>query len=98
MRPDKAMLALKLLVTLAILVAIICLAADAMSEVLDVRLVQASGGLNVRKEPCIESRPIYLLEDCETVVVLDEQNGWALVGKNTPPHGAIGWVCVDYLD
>lgn len=98
MKIDKAMLACKLLVKLAILVALICLATDALSEVLDVRIVQASGGLNVRKEPCVESQPIYLLEDCETVVVLYEQDGWALVGKNTPPHGAIGWACVDYLD
>lgn len=93
----KAMFAIKLLVTLCIIALIASLAADAMAEVWTVRSVQASGGLNVRCEPSIEARAIYLLEDAETVIVLEWFDTWALVAKNNGAHNPIGWVCGDYL-
>ena len=62
-----------------------------------VKLVQARGGLNVREAPGMSGKTIYLLEDCTTVIVLEEEAGWSRVGSNTPPHREIGWVCSDYL-
>ncbi len=93
---DKALFTIKIIITLGVIVGLCALAisgADAMS----LKIVQASGGLNVRQEPTIESKAIYLLDDCETVVVLEWRDGWAMVAKNTPPHSVLGWVCGDYL-
>lgn len=94
---DKALITIRIIFTLALIASLCALAVGDANAIMQVKLVQARGGLNVRKAPGIESQPVYLLEDCETVVVLGEQDGWVLVGKNTPPHGAIGWVCGDYL-
>jgi len=97
MSKDKALFTFKLLVALCLITAIACLAAEGLAEPYTVRIVQASGGLNVRSEPTTSARAVYLLEDTETVVVLEWRDGWALVAKNSPPHWAIGWVCGDYL-
>lgn len=63
-----------------------------------VKLVQARGGLNVREAPGIHAKATYLLDDCTTVIVLEEADGWSRVAFNTPPHNEIGWVCSDYLN
>lgn len=98
MKDSKPLFTFKLLVTLCILVLVVCLAADALAEIYEVRIVQASGGLNVRKEPALDARAVYLLGDCETVLVLEWRDGWALVAKNTNRSGLpLGWVCGDYL-
>ena len=77
---------------------IIALAANtACAEELNVRIVQASGGLRVRDSPSISGNQVYLLDECETVVVYGWQDGWALVGKNIAPHNTLGWVCGEYL-
>ena len=93
----KEMLAIKLLVALCIIALVASLALDSMAEVWTVRSVQASGGLNVRCEPNVEARAIYLLEDAETVIVLEWCDAWALVAKNNGDHNPIGWVCGEYL-
>lgn len=92
---DKALFTAKLIITLAIIAGLCSLAlgADAMT----VRLVQAKGGLNVREAPSMQAKIIYLLDDCETVIVLDRVDGWTLVAKNKGDHQPLGWVCSDYL-
>ena len=97
MKDSKPIFIFKLLVTLGILVLVVCLAADALAEIYEVRIVQASGGLNVREAPGIESKAVYLLEDTETVIVLEERDGWVLVAKNLSKDMVLGWVCGDYL-
>lgn len=67
------------------------------AETLCVMQVFASGGLRVRSEPGLDGNAVYLLENRETVIVIDEADGWYLVGKNIPPHVELGWVCGDYL-
>lgn len=62
-----------------------------------VKIVQARGGLRVREAPSIHAKANYLLDDCTTVIVLEEADGWSRVGFNTPPHNEIGWVCSEYL-
>ena len=95
---DKLLFTLKLLAAMAIIVGIACLALDAMSAPdFTVRQVQARGGLNVREAPGIESKATYLLEDTETVIVLEERDGWVLVAKNISRDMVLGWVCGDYL-
>ena len=93
---DKTLFAAKLIFTLAV-IAGLCSLVITCADALTVRQVQARGGLNVRAEPRVEAKAVYLLDDCETAVVLEWRDGWALVAKNTPPHRAIGWVCGDYL-
>jgi hypothetical protein len=69
-----------------------------LGENWSVKMVFASGGLNVRENPSIDSRAVYLLEDRETVIVLSELDGWFLVSKNNNPDGyPLGWVCGDYV-
>ena len=95
---DKLLFSLKLLVALAIIVGIACMALDAMaSPDFTVQQVQARGGLNVRDAPGIEAEATYLLEDTETVIVLEERDGWVLVAKNISQDMVLGWVCGDYL-
>lgn len=95
---DKALFTLKLLFTLAMIAAIACMALDAQAdEWFSVRIVQARGGLNVREQPNPEAKTTYLLDDTETVIVLEWCDGWALVAKNSGDHTALGWVCGDYL-
>jgi len=94
---SKPMFLYKLLVAACVLTLAVCLAADAMAEPLRVLIVQARGGLNVRASPGIDAKAVYLLDDCETVVILEEQDGWALVGKNIAPHAVLGWACMEYL-
>ena len=93
---DKTLFAAKLIFTLAV-IAGLCSLAITGADALTVRQVQARGGLNVRTEPSVEAKAVYLLDDCETVIVLEWLDGWALAAKNTPPHNPIGWVCADYL-
>lgn len=94
---SKPIFLFKVLTTVCILTLIACLAVDAMAETLNVRIVQASGGLNVRSGPGTEHTPVYLLDNCETVIVVQEQDGWALVSKNHSRSVELGWVCLDYL-
>lgn len=96
MRMDKALLAVRLLILLAILCIAFTAAAKA-DECLTVLLVQARGGLRVHDEPSMDSPVHYLLDDCSTVVKLDEVEGWVLVGWPNGSHGAIGWVVSDYI-
>lgn len=93
----KALLLYKILLTVCVLVLAACFAIDAMAEALTVRIVQASGGLNVRTGPGAEYKPVYLLDNCETVIVVREQDGWALVTKNHSRGVELGWVCEEYL-
>jgi len=94
---DKALFIIKLLFTLAVIVGLCAMAADSQAEPITVMSVQASGGLNVRKEPRIDSACTYLLEDTETVIVLGWRDGWALVAKNNGMHTTLGWACGNYL-
>lgn len=94
MRTDKLLFTLKMLCALALICAVCALALASNAEVL---LVQARGGLNVRDSPSIEAKIVYLLDDCETFIVLDRVDGWTLVAKNKGSHEALGWVCSDYL-
>ncbi|MBR4929725.1 MAG: SH3 domain-containing protein [Bacteroidaceae bacterium] len=95
---DKALFTLKLLFVLALIVGIACIALDAQAdEWLAVKIVQARGGLNVRDQPGTEAKATYLLNDTETVLVLEWRDGWALVAKNTSPDMVLGWVSGDYL-
>ena len=66
MRTDKLLFTLKMLCALALICAVCALALASNAEVL---LVQARGGLNVRESPSIEAKIVYLLDDCETVIV-----------------------------
>lgn len=94
----KAFLLWKILATACLIALLLCAIHDALAdEMLTLATVQARGGLNVRREPTTESPAVYLLEDCTTVVVLENQNGWSLVGYNSPPHAKLGWVRADYL-
>ena len=95
---NKLIFAIKLLVTLAIIAGIGCIALDAVADTsFTVRQVQARGGLNVREAPGIEFKAVYLLEDTETVIVLEERDGWVLVAKNISRDMVLGWVCGVYL-
>lgn len=96
MRMSKALILLKLLIPALLILCILALAA-ANGECWTVKLVQASGGLNVREKPDIRSKVVYLLENCETVIVLEENSGWAIVARNNGDHLPLGWVCADYL-
>ena len=93
---DKALFTMKLIFTLAVIAGLCAIAVNG-ADAMTLKIVQASGGLNVRAEPSVEAKAVYLLENCETVVVLEERQGWALVAKNLPPHGVLGWACADYL-
>ena len=93
---DKGMFTIKLLFTLAVLIGLLALG-SARCEEMSIRSVQARGGLNVRETPGIESKATYLLEDTETVIVLEERDGWVLVAKNISRDMVLGWVCGDYL-
>lgn len=95
---EKFFLALRLLFVLALIVAVACAALDAHADELHtLKIVQARGGLNVRETPCVDAKAVYLLDDTETVFVLEWLAGWALVAKNTNPDTVLGWVCGDYL-
>lgn len=97
MRMDKLLFTLRLLVALALICGIACLALDAQAA-MQVKIVQARGGLRVREAPTTEAKAIYLLDDATTVVVLEECNGWYRVAFNSPPHAELGWVFGDYLN
>lgn len=95
---DNALFAIRLLFVLALIVTFIFVALDAQAaEFPPLKSVQAHGGLNVRESPSAEAKATYLLEDTETVFVLEWQNGWALVAKNISPDMVLGWVCGKYL-
>lgn len=94
---DKALFTIKLLFTLAVIVGLCAMAINSQAESISVMSVQARGGLNVRKEPNIDSKATYLLDDTETVIVRGWQDGWALVAKNNGSHTTLGWVCGKYL-
>ena len=94
---DKAVFTIKLIFLLAVIVGLCAIVMNSQSEPLHVMSVQASGGLNVRVEPSVDSTATYLLDDTETVIVLEWRNGWALVAKNISPDMVLGWVCGDYL-
>lgn len=94
---DKALFTIKLLFTLAVIVGLCAIATNSQAETLTVMSVQASGGLNVRKEPNIDSDATYLLDDTQTVIVRGWHDGWALVARNNGAHTTLGWVCGDYL-
>lgn len=61
--------------------------------------VREGSSLNVRRSPAGEWA--YMgLHGWEDVIILQQQDGWALV--NTPDRvqdgkGPVGWVCMDYL-
>lgn len=94
----KSAFVIRLLFVLALIVSFACMALDAQAvEFPPLKSVQARGGLNVREHPSAESDATYLLEDTETVFVLEWQNGWALVAKNVSTDMVLGWVCGDYL-
>ena len=97
MKGSKPIFVFKILVTACVLALIACLAVDALSEGLCVKIVQARGGLHVRSDPNADASIIYLLEDATTVIVLEYSNGWYRVAYNTPPHVELGWACGDYL-
>ena len=94
---DRAVLTIKLIFALAVIAGMCAMVTHSQAEVFTVMSVQASGGLNVRKEPNIESAAVYLLEDTETVIVRGWHDGWALVAKNNGNHNTLGWVCGKYL-
>jgi hypothetical protein len=96
-RTDKGLVAFLLILVLVLIIAISCANSARADSSRHVMLVQASGGLRVRDTPHLNGKQVYLLDDCETVVVYGWRNGWALVGKNIPPHARLGWVCADYL-
>lgn len=76
----------------------LCLmAVECMAEPIETRIVTARGGLNVRREPNTNSPVIYMLEETTLVTISDWQDGWALVGYNSPPFMPIGWACGDWL-
>ena len=93
---DKALFTIKMVLALGLLAAL-CALAVGDAEALTVRIVQASGGLNVRESPSVDSKSVYLLDNCQTVVILEQRDGWALAARNTYPHTTLGWVCSDYL-
>ena len=97
MRTDKGLVTSLLILALALIIAISCANSARADGSLHVMLVQASGGLRVRDTPRLNGKQVYLLDDCETVVVYGWRNGWALVGKNIAPHARLGWVHGDYL-
>lgn len=95
---DDVIFTIKLLLVLVLIAAVACMAPTSQAEEwLSVKIVQARGGLNVRAAPDASAKPVYLLEDTETVFVLEEWNGWARVAKNISPDMVLGWVCGDYL-
>lgn len=95
---DNVGFSIRLLFVLVLIVSFVCVALDAQAaEFPPLKSVQAHGGLNVRESPSAEAKAIYLLQDTETVFVLEWQNGWALVAKNISPDMVLGWACGDYL-
>lgn len=95
---DNAGCIVRLLFMLALIVSFVCLTLTAQAaELPPLKIVWASGGLNVRESPNTEARATYLLENTETVFVIEWQNGWALVAKNVSTDMILGWVCGDYL-
>lgn len=66
-------------------------------SIINTKIVQARGGLNVREYPSADAKFRYLLEDCEVVIILKEVDGWALVAKNNSVSVPIGWASTDYL-
>ena len=94
---DKALFTIKLVFVLAVIVSLCAIVMNSKAEPYRVMSVQANGGLNVREEPSVDSTATYLLEDTETVIVMDWRDGWALVAKNNGSHTTLGWVCGKYL-
>lgn len=85
-------------VLVLMLVATIVFAPPAGAEpLMEVRIVQARGGLNVRAAPDLAASTVYLLDNCQTVVVVGKLDGWALVAGNAAPYAEIGWVWAEYL-
>ena len=94
----KAFLLWKILATACLLVMLVCAIHDVLAEEpMTLATVQARGGLNVRSAPTHSADAVYLLDDCETVILLARMDGWALVGKNIGDHAPIGWVKGEYL-
>lgn len=94
----KAYLLWKILATACLITLLLCAIHDALAdETLTLATVQARGGLNVRSAPAPGADAVYLLDDCETVIVLARMDGWAMVGKNIGDHDPIGWVNAAYL-
>lgn len=71
---DKTLFTMKLIFALAV-IAGLCSLAISGADAMTLKIVQASGGLNVRTAPGVEAQAVYMLDDCETVVVLEERNG-----------------------
>ena len=88
---------MRVIIILFLIAALIATAATVRAEPMCVMQVFASGGLRVRTEPSLDGTAVYLLDDRETVLVLEERDGWYRVGKNIPPHVELGWVCGEYL-
>lgn len=94
----KAHLVIKVLAASCLLLMLVLVMCEALAEQpVETRTVSAHGGLNVRREPTTESRVVYVLEETTVVVILEWENGWALVASNHPPHLPIGWACGEYL-
>lgn len=88
---------MRVIAILFLIAALTATAATVRAEPMCVMQVFASGGLRVRTDPTIEATAVYMLENRETVLVLEERDGWYRVGKNIPPHVELGWVCGEYL-
>ena len=94
---DKAIFTIRLVFLLAVIVGLCAIVVNSQAEPIQVMSVQARGGLNVRELPTEEARATYILEDTETVIVLEWRDGWALVAKNTSKDMVLGWACGKYL-
>lgn len=94
----KERTAFRITIALLALLLAVLLAADALAmETITLLQVNAHGGLNVRQHPTTDAWIIYTLPDRETVSVLDECDGWTLIGRNYAPLAPFGWVCSDFL-
>ena len=93
----KAMFTIRLVFLLAVIIGLCAIVVNSQAEPIRVMSVQASGGWNVREQPTVEARVTYVLEDTETVIVLEWRDGWALVAKNTSKDMVLGWACGKYL-
>lgn len=109
---DKALFAIKLLVTLAIIAAIAAFGVSAYNAgwayaeeetrqllpICEVN-VHSDSSLRVRQYPSTDSRVLHYLADGHELVVIQQYNGWALV-NSAELYGVrdpLGWVHADYL-
>lgn len=94
---QKALLLYKVLCCCILVLWMILSLHTAFAAPMQTRCVTAHGGLNVRREPTVQSQLVYTLDETEVVVVKEWKDGWALVCNNYPPYLPIGWACGDYL-